>query len=117
MRKLLYALAVCCTAPVAAAQCSPGDEAQSKPFAKDGEMIRVMGAGKHGATPLPAEHTLVSTVAAQPSARATALGRAEAAQDKANNAGEPAGSQNGPMLLTALAVMIAIALRRMGAAA
>jgi hypothetical protein len=113
MRKIVCALAVCCTAPVAAEQCLAGNDAQSAPFAGDGEVIRVMGAGKLGAPPHPAERTLVSTVAARPAP----VNRAEAAQGKGKNAGEHEGSHNGQMLLTALAVMFAIALRRIGASA
>jgi hypothetical protein len=117
MRKLLYALVVCCTAPVAAAQCLPGNDAQPTPFAKEAELTRVMGAGMHGTAPQPAERTLVRTAAAQPAARAAPLGLAQAAPDNGKKAGEGEDSQKGPMLLTALAVMFAIALRRIGAAA
>lgn len=74
-------------------------------------MIRVMGAGKLGTAPHPGEPTLVSTVAPQ----AAPVSRAQASQDNGKSPGEHEGSRNGAMLLTALAVMFAIALRRVGA--
>lgn len=114
MRKIVCALAVCCSASVTAAQCVAANDPKSEPFPVDGEVIRVMGAGKHGATARPA--TLVSTAAAQPATRPARVDRAEAAPDK-GDPGEHGGSQRGPMLLTALAVMVAIALRRSGASA
>jgi hypothetical protein len=117
MRNLLTLLYLCSLAPFAAAQCVP-DATPATQFRSGGELIKTVGAATGTATRHQAAGgQLIKTAAGGRDATNLPPTPVVARPGEANaSSGQPHRSGSGPvMLLTAMAIMSAIALRRAGA--
>jgi hypothetical protein len=118
MRNLLTSLVLCSIAPFAAAQCAADSYPPVARVRAGGELIKTAGAATDTSTRRQATaDDLIETAAGTREATNIPATAVVATQGKANaTSGEQHRSGSGRvMLLTALAIMSAIALRRAGA--